>query len=58
MITVMASPALFAGRGNPVSALSGSPRSLPLARDDVEKGMEEMAKKFREEGGELYKKVS
>jgi hypothetical protein len=34
-----------------------SPRSPALARDDVERGMKEMAEKFKESGGEIYQKV-
>jgi phosphomethylpyrimidine synthase len=37
--------------------VAGSPRSPALARDDVERGMKEMAEKFKESGGEIYQKV-
>ena len=37
---------------------AGSPRSPALARDDVERGMKEMADKFKESGGEIYQKVA
>jgi phosphomethylpyrimidine synthase len=52
-----ANEASLRGAAGDEAIQTGSPRSQELARDDVEKGLKEMAEKFRESGGELYQKV-
>jgi phosphomethylpyrimidine synthase len=40
------------------NAAEGGPQAAALPEQEVEKGLQEMAEKFKEGGGELYRKVS